>query len=573
MGCPRLGLRRPSAALTSPHQVMKAPSCRWIIPITLLWVSLGAGAGFAAPAVRLNSLGFLPNQPKHASIATPATNFALIKASDGAAIFTGSVSGRRTNADTGEALFTADFSAFTNAGAFQLDVPGVGRSAPFRINDDIYREPFVTVTRAMYLWRCGTSVSGTHQGKTYTQDACHTNDAWLDYVGSPGVRSNSLGGWHDAGDYNKYVSNAGVTVGCMFRAWEDFRPAIQKLNLNLPERGQRLPEFLAEIKWKLDWLFTMQAPDGSVYHKVSTLNFGGFIMPEQETAKRYFTPWSSTATADFVAMLAAGARHFREFDAAYADRCLAAARKSYAFLVAHPENHRADLTGFSTGTYQSHDADDRLWAAAELWAATGETNYLHDLETRIRGRDGNFEAVWDWANVRNLGLLTYLSSAREGRDAALVESLRKSLLATADEIVKTRDAHGYARPLGERYGWGCNGVVARQTLVLQAAYRLTQKPEYRDTALDALGYLFGRNPFGRSFITGVGHQPPLHPHDRRSGADGIAEPWPGYLVGGPNPKATDWRDVEEDYRTNEIAINWNGALIYALAMFLENPSQ
>jgi endoglucanase len=169
--------------------------------------------------------------------------------------------------------------------------------------------------------------------------------------------------------------------------------------------------------------------------------------------------------------------------------------------------------------------------------------------------------------------LTYLSSSREGRDAALVASLRASLLATADEIVKTRAAHGYARPLGERYSWGGNGTVARQTLVLHAADRLDPKPEYRETALDALGYLFGRNPFGRSFVTGVGHQPPLHPHDRRSGADGIAEPWPGYLVGGPNPKATNWHDVEADYRTNEIAINWNGALIYALAMFLEQPQK
>jgi endoglucanase len=539
--------------------------------IVLLCISFVAGSGLAAPAVRLNSLGFLSTQPKQATIATAATNFVLLQAGNKAVVFTGLLSGPRTNADTGEALFTADLSAFTNTGTYELEVPGAGRSAAFRIDADIYREPFVTVTRAMYLWRCGTAVSGTHHGKTYSQGVCHTNDAWLDYVGSVGVQSNSTGGWHDAGDYNKYVVNAGVTVGCMFRAWEDFRPAIQKQTLALPERGGPLPEFLAEIKWELDWLLTMQASDGSVYHKVSTLNFGGFIMPENENAKRYFTPWSSAATADFVAMLAAGARHFREFDPAYAERCLAAARKSYAFLIAHPENHRANLTGFSTGPYQTQDADDRLWAAAELWAATGETNVLHDLETRMRGRDGKFEAVWDWGNVRNLGLLTYLSSAREGRDPALVEATQKSLLATADDIVKTRAAHGYARPLGERYSWGGNGTVARQTLVLHAAHRLEPKPEYRDTALDALGYLFGRNPFGRSFVTGVGANPPMHPHDRRSGADGIAEPWPGYLVGGPNPKATNWKDVEADYRTNEIAINWNGALIYALAMFLERP--
>jgi endoglucanase len=167
-------------------------------------------------------------------------------------------------------------------------------------------------------------------------------------------------------------------------------------------------------------------------------------------------------------------------------------------------------------------------------------------------------------------LLTYLTSQRSGRDVKLVESLRADLLATAGGIVQTRGAHGYARPLGTQYSWGGNGSVARQVVLLQAAHRLSPKPEYRQTALDALGYLFGRNPFGRSFVTGVGDQPPLHPHDRRSGADQITEPWPGYLVGGPNPGANDWHDLQEDFRTNEIAINWNAALIYALAGFLND---
>lgn len=525
-------------------------------------------ASFAAPAIRLNSLGFLPGQPKQATLTNDASRFTLVRSTDGAEVFAGEASGPITNADTGERLFTANFSALTNKGTFQLAIAGKERSAPFRIGDDIYHEPFRTVTRAMYLWRCGTAVSGTHDGKTFAQGVCHTNDAWLDLVGGGSVRSNANGGWHDAGDYNKYVVNAGVTVGCMLRAWEDFRPAIEKVRLDLPERGGRLPEFLAEIKWELDWLLTMQAPDGSVYHKVSTRDFGGFEMPEREGTRRYFAPWSSAATADFVAMLAAGARHLREFDPEYATRCLAAAERSQQFLAAHPENHRADLTNFTTGTYQTWDDDDRLWALAELWAATGNTNYLRDFETRVRDRNQSFEAVWDWSNVRNLGLLTYLFSMREGRDASLVESVRASLLATADNIVRTRNEHGYARPLGKVYSWGGNGTVARQTLVLRAADRISPKPEYRHAALDALGYLFGRNPFGRSFVTGLGDNPPRHPHDRRSGADQVAEPWPGYLVGGPNPRATDWQDEEGDFQTNEIAINWNGALIYALAGFL-----
>ena len=52
-----------------------------------------------------------------------------------------------------------------------------------------------------------------------------------------------------------------------------------------------------------------------------------------------------------------------------------------------------------------------------------------------------------------------------------------------------------------------------------------------------------------------------------SAADGIDAPWPGYVVGGSNPGATRWQDTQDDYRTNEIAVNWQASLVYALAAF------
>lgn len=525
------------------------------------------------PKIRLNTIGYLPGKEKVAAIAAPCSEFAVVRVVDGTKVLEGTTTGPVFNPDTEEDLYAADFSALQEAGEYQLEVPGVGRSAPFRVAEDVYNQPFYTVTRGMYLWRCGTAVKGTHNGQVFSHDACHTEDAWMDFVTGEHVRVDGTKGWHDAGDYNKYVVNAGVTVGAMFRAWEDFGPQIREVRLDIPESGGTTPDFLAEIKWELEWLLTMQAPDGSVYHKLSARNFGGFILPEFETDERYFSPWSSAATADFVAMMAMAARHFRPCEPAFADRCLEAAKKSYAVLKSYPEEHWADLRGFRTGGYQTRDSDDRLWAAAELWETTGEDDILRDFEARARSMRGAVDHDFDWGRVRNLGVFTYLFSQRPGRDETLVTQLRESLLATAEGIVATRSNHGYARPLGSRYYWGCNGSVARQTLVLQAAHRLSPKPVYLDTALDALNHLFGRNCYGRSFVTGLGHRPPMHPHDRRSGGDEVEDPWPGYLIGGPHPGAVDWQDIEADYRTNEIAINWNGALIYALAGFLEPAGQ
>jgi endoglucanase len=572
-----------------------------LLAVLLLNPALGADK---LVRIRLNTVGYLPNAEKKASITAACTNFFVVRLPSRLPVFYGAVTGPILNEDTQEQLYTADFSACSVSGEYELDVPGVGRSAPFRIAADVYREPFSTAMLGMYLWRCGTAVSATYHGQTFAHDACHTNDAWLDFVGGGHTNKNGTKGWHDAGDYNKYTVNAGLTVGTLLRAWEDFEPQIRKVRLQIPESGGRLPDFLAEVKWEMDWVLTMQAPDGSVYHKLSTERFGPFIMPETETTNRYFTPWGSEATAHFVGMTAQAARVFRPYDRAYADRCLEAAQKSYQFLKAHPEFHRADPAGIRTGRYEiretgesSHRLDkipnNRLWAEAELWETTGSPDVLHDLETRIRAIHGRVNFEFDWDEVKDLGLMRYLFSQRPGRDPSLVKLVRGNVLAVADETVRTGRQHGYASPVGSHYGWGYNGFVARQTMILMAADRLTRppgtvlhgaqllhqapdrisgKPEYRAACQDALNFLFGRNYYGRSFVTGLGFNPPEHPHDRRSGADDIVDPWPGYLVGGPSSKATDWKDVQEDARANEIAINWNSALVYALAACLPNEA-
>ncbi|MGA9778030.1 MAG: glycoside hydrolase family 9 protein [Limisphaerales bacterium] len=555
--------------------------------VLLAFLPVHRAAAVEVPSpIRLNTVGYPPGAQKAASIAAPCTNFAVIRVTDGATVFQGAVTGPVSDPDTREQLYTADFSKLRQPGDYQLDVPGVGRSAPFRVEMDIYREPFYVVMRGFYLWRCGTAVSATYQGTTFAHDICHTNDAWLDFVGGGHVQKDGTKGWHDAGDYNKYVVNAGVTVGVMFRAWEDFGLQIKTVRLDLPESGGPLPDYLAEIKWELDWLLTMQAPDGSVYHKLSTTRFGGFAPPEFETTERYFTPWGSEATADFAGILAQAARIYRPYDPAFANRCLQAARKSYQFLQTHPEYHKADQTGFSTGAYEINEPnhrlggvpENRLWAAAEIWETTGNLNALRDLENRIRSVHGKLDSDFDWDEVKDLGLLTYLFSERSGRDKSLVNLVRSNLLAAADEIVQARNHDAYARPLGSVYYWGCNGGVARQTVILMAADRVTyqnisrlsSKSVYRDTCLDALNHLFGRNYYGRSFVTGLGSNPPQHPHDRRDTGEYLNHPWPGYLVGGPHPKATDWHDEQANYQVNEIAINWNSALVYALAASLND---
>ena len=521
--------------------------------------------------IRLNSLGYLPAAQKKATIITNCSNFTVKDASKDKVVFSGKVTGPFTQNDVNQTAWLADFSKLNKPGKYYLEVPGLGRSIDFQIADNVYDFAFYTAMRAFYLWRCGTEVNAIYNGSRFHHAACHTEDACQDYItdlNSPDQIRDATGGWHDAGDYNKYVVNAGVTVGAMFLAWEQFGDKLKNIKLDIPDTAPGYPDYLKELKWEIDWLLKMQYPDGSgrVSHKVSTLRFGGFILPEEEDEQRYLTGYSTAATADFVAMTAMAARNFKPYDEKYAQKCLDAAKISYDFLRKNRENKMADQSAFRTGSYPTTDQDDRLWASAEMWETTGDANYLNAFEWGTFGFEDKIDFYWDWGSVKNLAMFTYLLSKRQGKRDVLVEDITRDLLRTADSLVINRNRDIYARCLGGAYKWGSNGTVARECLTLQIANKVSPNPEYVETSLDSISHLFGRNYYCRSYVTGLGYKPPMNPHDRRSGGDRVRDPWPGYIVGGGH-SATGWQDIEKDARTNEICINWQGALVYALAGF------
>ena len=519
-------------------------------------------------AIRLNSLGYLPQQEKEATITADVTTFVVKDAETNETLFSGKTSGPFYQEDTGQEVVMADFSALHRPGSYYLELSNGSRSAIFPVGETIYRDPFRTTMRGFYLWRCGMAVAGDHGGDHFCTEACHMEDGYLDYLGEKGGQRDGSGGWHDAGDHGKYIVNAGITMGILSMAWEQFQPQIEKIDLQLPETAPGLPYYLQELKWEMDWVLKMQYADGSgrVSHKLTRTNFSGFIMPQDDKEKRYFTEWSSAATASFTAMTAQAARLFAPYDQAYADRLLAAARLSYDYLQQHPEEKPFIQGDFQTGGYQTTDPDDRLWAAAELWQTTGEEAYLLDFEQRAAAISFRVDEDWDWGNVTNLGMFTYLLSEREGKNRVVEERIRENALRAADNMVTRARNDAYGRAL-VRYYWGCNGTVARQTLNLYVAEKLQPRDDYRETALTQIAHLFGRNTYNRSYVTGLGINPPMHPHDRRSGADKVEAPWPGYLVGGGH-SATDWVDLEESYSHNEIAINWQASLVFALAWMI-----
>jgi endoglucanase len=136
------------------------------------------------------------------------------------------------------------------------------------------------------------------------------------------------GGWHDAGDYGRYVVNSGLSTGTLLWTYEMFADRVKGVSLHIPESGNGTPDILNEIRWNLDWMRSMQDEDGGVFHKQTSERFCDFVMPEKDTLASVVigtgrTPFkSSCATADYAAVMAIAARVYRPFDPAFSASAL-----------------------------------------------------------------------------------------------------------------------------------------------------------------------------------------------------------------------------------------------------------
>ncbi len=550
-----------------------------------------AAACAAEPAslnIKLDQVGYLPSSPKIALVSAAAQTFMVKRASDAAVVLEGKLGAPANDPDSGDRVQAADFSRLRVTGRYYLEVPGVGRSWEFAIGPDVFSHTYYLAMRGFYGQRCGTAVDLGKDFPNYRHPACHLEGRYNPSSGKKSERKN-YGGWHDAGDYGRYLPSSGISTGTLLWAWEMFGPRVRNIRLDIPESGNGTPDILNEARFNLEWMLQMQDADGGVWHKETSTSFAGFVMPQDdhlpsEVIGTGEAPYKSTcATADLAAVAAIAARVYAPFDAAFAARNLAAARQAWAWTERYPNVTFRNPPGVSTGEYGDRECgDERLWAAAELWRTTGEAayqqyfvkNYAVYLPTLAS------PVAENWAQLAPMGLWTYVLADRKDAEPKAVAAIRKSTLDAATQIVERTRRNPYRVSLmAKDYVWGSNGLAANYGMELLVADHFAPDRSFVDAAVDNLHYLLGRNTFSLSWVTEVGANPYRHPHHRPSGADKNAEPWPGLLSGGPNthrqdavlknlpalPPAKMYRDDQESYASNEVAINWQAMLVFLLA--------
>lgn len=547
-------------------------------------------------AIRLNQVGFYPAAPKVAVVAAEADDaFEVKDAKSGKTVLRGKLGGVRTSQHSGKHTRLADFSGLRKPGAYVIEIAGLGRSAKFNIGKNVHRDVAEAALKGFYYQRASIELPEKYAGK-WARPAGHPDDKVLIHASavSDGRPENkviaSARGWYDAGDYNKYIVNSGITMGTLLSLYEDYPLYFEDFNTNIPESNNGVPDLLDEVVWNLRWMLTMQDPDdGGVYHKLTNPRFDGMIMPDAAKNPRYVVQKGTAATLDFVAVMAQASRIFKNFNNKFpglADSCTTAAVKGWQWAEKHPAvmyNQDAMNKQFDpdvvTGTYGDRSVKDEwVWAACEMFTLTGKQDYLKNIDLELQQPF----ALPTWSQVKALGYYTLLRFAEtlqlsSGQSVAL----RKNVLNYADELLTELEKQPYNTVMGKTardYAWGSSSVAANQGIALLCAYRLSKDQKYINAALGNLDYLLGRNATGYCFLTGSGSKRVMHPHHRLSIADGIVDPLPGLLSGGPNPGQQDkcagypnkfadesFTDSDCSYASNEIAINWNAPFVYLAA--------
>lgn len=535
-------------------------------------------------SIRRNQVGYHPQQEKVIVIEGMNPSGKLRVTTPNGQVLKPKVTRKAVSPFSGKTRYLVHLDQLSSVGNYQVSVGG--QQCEIRVNDQPYHDIATAALRLFYLIRSGVPIE---RGGIYNRPLGHPDTHVLIHpsAASPlrptGSVISSPYGWYDAGDYNKYVVNSAFSIGLMFAAYEQQRNYFANLSTDIPESPNQTPDLLDEIMFNLRWLITMQDPyDGGVYHKLTTPNFEAFIMPTDCQQTRYVVAKSVTATLDFAAVMADAARLFESYQADYpgfASQAAAMAERAYMWAKEHPEAYyrQEQLAdpAITTGTYGDNNASDEFfWAASALYRLTGRRQYLDDARQHQPTRF----TTPSWGNVASLGAFEWLADTK---DEKLHEQMHQQLIAYCDMAIKDVGTSSFQSPFGNKaqdFGWGCLAEnCCCQAFLLLYADQLTGTTKYRRYALQDADYLLGRNATGYCFVTGFGDKSPMNPHHRISAADDIAAPFPGMLVGGPNPGQQDkgdgslvypsnypdesYLDEMPSYASNEIAINWNASLV------------
>ena len=545
--------------------------------------------------IRLNQVGYYPNSTKMAIVTGKVRSplFCIVSSDGRDTVYEGSLSLEKKSAFSSTITRIADFTDFQQTGSFVIRISGLNQSFPFEIRNDVYHELGKAVLKGLYFQRSSIPLDGKYAGKwrrgaVYPDNVVLIHPSASDDGRPAGTVISSPGGWYDGSDCNKYIVNSAITLNTLLGAYEDFSKYFDSLKTNIPESDDNVPDILNEALYNIRWMFTMQDPfDGGIYHKCTNAGSDNMVMNAVAKQPRYVVQKSTAATLDFAAVMAQAGRVFQRMKSqlpGLSDSCLRASAKAWFWALKNPnveyDQEKLDKQfkpAVTTTAYADGQLDDEwMWAATEMFVTSKNRMYFD-----VMGQDiDDSVSLPSWNNVRMLGyysMLRYQDNLPKYA-ADVIERMKQRLLRIADNYLFRIPKNAFVTVMGQSkrdFIWGSNGIAANQGVLLINAFLLTGDQKYIEGSASNLDYLLGRNATGYCFVTGCfGTKSPMNPSHQPSIADRVNEPVPGLLVGGPNMERSDkfryphtdpetsYVDDAAAYASNEVAIDWNAAMVY-----------
>ncbi|MGA9294553.1 MAG: glycoside hydrolase family 9 protein [Ignavibacteriaceae bacterium] len=526
--------------------------------------------------IRYNQVGYLMNDQKIAIVGSwenlEGNPFYLVDADNtDKVLYSGTISASRGNKNTPfNYNLPCNFSDFISAGNYRIKLEDGTISGKFTIGAlKEYQNALKLVLEFFRSQRCGDTNPLLHK-------PCHLNDAK--------ALIDASGGWHDAGDYIKFMITATYATVELLTAADyaytyNFENAMDDIS---PKNG--IPDLLEEAKIGLKWILKMTSDyeSGNYYYEVSGEEDHNFWrMPGSDDStgvvgnpRTLHRGWGGNLLGRSAAALSIAYRIFTMSDKRFAAECLKRAEGLFVDRDKFENVQKSSPPDFYNETTW---LDDMVLGAAELYHSTKKEEYFNYVEKNLKKLNGDDIG---WGNV---DFLAYAACSKAGIETDYCNKIMKAILEKKE--IKIKNDAFY---LSSGYTWGTTALFTGDAQKAIMYYYLTSDKSFLHIATNERDYLLGRNNWGVSFVCGVGTNYPLNGHSQ---IDSLCCMQKGAVVGGPAEKSS-WlkefpdlninndkykmfqsnivyHDNRQDYYCNEAALDYTSPSVF---LFLYNIS-
>ncbi len=517
--------------------------------------------------IRASQTGFLPEDIKTALILSNTDlnerDFYILDTASGKTILKKIINSSTYSYGNFKYCFEINFSDIRKPGSYRIKIDNI-ESIDFRIDEKIFNPVRDSLSLFFKAQRCGPTSPILHE-------PCHLSDAayLIGYKDSLG--RDLTGGWHDAGDYIKFLKTTAYTTYILLFSYEFDN---NKFGFDLDNNS--VPDILEEARIGIDWLIRANVDNQKLVIQVQdeTDHSVGWRLPENDSLqfnRPALVSISKSSIGYYAAVLAIAARIWKErfYDQEFSAKCLDFARKFYEL-----KNLAPDFDSIHSNHYPDIDFNGKLaLAAIELFITTGDNNYLNDAV-----KYGTSAGADYWWSVGQINSLAHYKIAKYKPEFSnyIYQNLK---------MAKENSLENPFR-IGLDFSWGTTNCLLGVSLQSILYKELTNSTEFDSLNIYQRDFVLGRNAWGVSFIYNIGKNFSKHLHSQIAFFNNGY--LPGGLTAGPAPDSIlitkqilrensdfnffnseqiKYYDDYKDFVTNEPTIAGNATALFVFGYF------